>query len=388
MPNPSMVCFITLVLSHYRVPFHERVRAILKRHDVDYRVIYSDPVGGDASKKDTLALPWAEKVPVHPLNVFGQPFFWQDVRDQARDADLSIVSQENKLLVNYWLQARYWLFGRKFGFFGHGRTASTSRFTLFARPLKRFLATRVHWWFAYTPEVADLLSGYGFPRERITINYNSIDTAALGDEIASVTEPEIEQFRERLGIPPGPLALNIGAIYEEKRIGFLIEAALIARRSIPDFQLLIVGAGPEAHIADAAAREHDFIHYAGPLFGRDKAIALKASRACLLPGVIGLAVLDTFVGSCPPVATTVPGSGPEIDYLKDGENGLLVHDHTSPFAFASAIERVMIDDGLIERLRLGASDAARLYSIETMADRFAAGVLNALKTSAGNVRTA
>lgn len=378
MAADPKVCFVTLILSQYRVPFHLRVRDMLSKQGIDYQLIYSDPTGDAAAKGDTVALDWATRVPVSTFALAGQTFHWQSALSNVRESDLTIVSQENKLLLNYWLQFRYMLFGKPMGFFGHGRSSARGRFPKIGRFLKRFLATHVHWWFAYTPEVADLLVEYGFPSDRISINYNSIDTTALLDELESISQSEIDAFLKSHGVRPGRIGLYLGALYTDKRISFLIEAAHRVRKHVPDFELLIVGAGPQAHLAEEAAAAYDFIHYSGPLFGRDKAIALKVSRACLLPGAVGLAILDTFAASLPLITTSAPGHGPEVNYLKNGKNGILLEEADSSLAYSDAIIRVMTDDAFSNRLGAGARASADLYSIENMAQHFCKGVLAAL----------
>lgn len=379
MKPACTVCFVTLVLSQYRVTFHKLVRDILTRQGIDYQLVYSDPTGDAAAKGDTASLDWATRVPVSDFKIAGQTFHWQSALAPIKNSDLTIVSQENKLLLNYWLQMRYSLFGRRMGFFGHGRSSAGGRFPRIGRILKRFLATRVHWWFAYTPEVADLIADYGFPRERISINYNSIDMGELLGELATIDDKELDTFRHRHGIGSGRIGLYLGALYEDKRIDFLIEAAKRIRTRVPDFELVVVGAGPEAHLAEKAAEECSFIHAVGPLFGRDKAIALKAATTCLLPGAVGLAILDTFAAGCPLITTSAPGHGPEINYLDTGKNGILVDQADSVEAYSDAVVRLMTDDQELERLKDGARKSADLYSIENMARHFSEGVIAATR---------
>ncbi len=378
MSDRPVVCFVTLVLSQYRIPFHQRVRTLLAAEGIDYRLIFSDPVGDAAAKGDTAQLDWARCVPVKAFDVAGQRLFWQSAGPHLADADLTIIGQENKLLLNYWLQARSVLGLRKVAFFGHGKSSAASRYPRIARILKRFLATRVDYWFAYTPGVADLLAGYGYPADRITINYNSIDTEALERDLAAVGEDDIAAFRAAHGLGTGRTGIYVGSLYADKRIEFLIEAAERTRKKVPDFQLVVVGSGPQSDLVEAAARSHAFIHATGPLFGRDKAVALKAARACLLPGAVGLAVLDTFVAGCPLITTDAPGHGPEIDYLQHGVNGVRVKDADSVDAYADAVVRVLTDDPWRDHLIGGAKQAASTYTIENMAQHFCGGVVRAI----------
>lgn len=379
MKPTCTVCFVTLVLSQYRVTFHKLVREILARRGIDYQLIYSDPTGDAAAKGDTASLDWATRVPVYDFKVAGQTFHWQSALPHIKHSDLTIVSQENKLLLNYWLQIRYSLFGKRMGFFGHGRSSAGGRFPRIGRTLKRFLATRVHWWFAYTPEVADLVTDYGFPRERISINYNSIDMGELLSELAFIDDAELDDFRRKHGIGRGRIGLYLGALYKDKRIDFLIEAAKLIRTRVPDFELVVVGAGPEAHVAEKATEECSFIHALGPLFGRDKAVALKVATTCLLPAAVGLAILDTFAAACPLITTNAPGHGPEINYLETGKNGVLVDQPDSLEAYSDAVVRVMTDEQDLEHLKAGARKSADLYSIENMARHFSDGVIAATK---------
>ena len=242
-----------LVLPHYRVPFHELVRDRLAAEGIDYRLIYGSPRGGAAKKGDTAELPWAEKVRCRKLRLFGHDVFWQPVTSLVRGADLTIIGQENKLLVNYWLQLSYLIGGGKVAFFGHGKNFQSDAPDGFNERFKSFWATKVHWWFAYTPGSAHIVENAGFPASRITVFNNSIDTRTLTHEAQGITEKEIKERRKQLGINSTNVGIYIGGMYREKRLDFLIEAALLIRQQVPDFHLLLVGAGVDAPISSASA---------------------------------------------------------------------------------------------------------------------------------------
>ena len=386
MNGSPTVCFVTLVLTHYRVPFHNRVREILAAHNIDYRLIYSDPTGDAAAKNDTSSLDWAIRVPVTSFKFLGQTFHWQSVRRYVKGSDLTIVSQESKLLLNYRLHADYALRGRKFGYFGHGRNFQSTNPRGLRAAWKRFLATRVHWWFAYTPGVADIVRQYGFPEDKISINYNAIDTIALERDLQSVTGSDIEAMKTSLGIATDNIGIYIGGMYAEKRLPFLLEAVERVREKIPDFELVLVGSGSHAYLADEAAREHPFVHYLGPRFGYEKAVLLKMSKVFLMPGLVGLGVLDTFTASCPLITTNVSNHSPEIEYLTHGENGVLVRDPDNVDDYCQAIVRIMTDDRYWHILKNGCRASAQNYSIENMAQHFCEGVLKAIADGSSGSR--
>ena len=373
-----LVSFVTLVLSHYRIPFHCRVRDILAEHGVDYRLVYSDPVGSAAAKGDTVDLPWAVKVPAKSVRLAGTELFWQNALPASDGADLTVVSQENKLLLNYILQAQYLLTGRKFAFFGHGKNFQARNPNGWKERLKKLLATRVHWWFAYTPGVKKIVENYGFPADRITVNNNTIDLASLDEELASVGDAEIAAAKKRLGIDSDNIGIYVGGMYHEKRLPFLIEAAEEIRARVPDFHLLFVGSGSHAEIAQIAAQKCDYIHFLGPCFGREKATLLKMSKAFLMPGLVGLAVLDSFAAACPLVTTKVPFHSPEIEYLEDGVNGIVVENAARASDYADAVSKIMLDKDYQQHLAEAARASSARYSIDAMAENFSAGVLKAL----------
>ena len=136
--------------------------------------------------------------------------------------------------------------------------------------MKRFWLTKVYWWFAYTNDVANIVAEVGFPRKRITVFNNAIDTSSIRLEMEQTSKEDLKSLREELGISSDNVGIFIGGMYKEKRVDFLIKAAVLIRQQIPDFELLLVGAGRDETIAIKAAAEHDFIHYTGPKFGREK----------------------------------------------------------------------------------------------------------------------
>ena len=100
-----------------------------------------------------------------------------------------------------------------------------------------------------------------------------------------------------------------------------------------------------------------------------------------MPGLVALAVLDSFAYGLPLVTTAVTFHSPEIAYLRDGENGVIVQERSDPRAYAKAVVRVFRDDELRDRLTMGARADANRYSIENMAALFVDGVEQTLRGS-------
>lgn len=370
------VLFITHILTHYRLPFHQEVRKQLAAADINYRVMYSPPPIREGKKKDNVLLEWAEEVPAsYPGKT---SLCWQHVFGKLGRPDLVVLGQENSLLHNYLLQVWRPLGGPRLAFFGHGKNFQSRNPDGLAERFKRFWIDKVDWWFAYTPICAAVIAQSGFPRERITIFNNAIDTSSISAELASVDADEQQKLRQSLVGGSENVGVYVGGMYPDKRLDFLIEAAERIRDRVPDFHLLLIGAGEDAHIAEAAAQQHDWIHYLGPKFGKEKTALVALAKVFLMPGLVGLAVLDSFAYGTPMVTTDLPYHSPEIDYLEDGMNGVIVKEADSAEAYAAAVGNVLTDDEYRNLLQRGAEQALQTYTIQSMANRFAQGVVQAL----------
>ncbi|MCV2876540.1 glycosyltransferase family 4 protein [Rhodobacteraceae bacterium XHP0102] len=363
-------------MTHYRVAFHARLRAELSKRCVAYHLVYSPPLGAEAGKKDAVELDWAHRQPLCAPSFLGrlryQPFW------QWRRHGLVIVGQENRNLTAYAAILCARLFGYRVAYFGHGKNFQAKNPDSLAERWKRFWATKVDWWFTYTEGCADLIAGYGFPRAKITVFNNAIDLSQIAAERAAIDPAELAKLRASLCRGSENVAVYIGGMYHEKRLPFLIASLDLLRADIPDLQVLFIGAGPEAHIVKEAAETRDWLHNLGPKFGADKTLHASLAKVWLMPGLVGLGVLDSFAYETPLVTTQLPYHSPEIDYLQDGVNGVIVAQSDDAQAYADAVQRVLSDPEYRNTLIQGARIARNNYSIEEMSRRFADGVEEAL----------
>ena len=141
--------------------------------------------------------------------------------------------------------------------------------------------------------------------------------------------------------------------------------------------LELAGAGSDQWVAEEAARSHEFVHYVGPVIEERKAALYAVADSVVLPGLVGLGVVDAFQYGLPPIATTFPFHSPEIVYLRDGVNGLIVDD--TPECLAAAMIKLATDEALYRRLVAGSKETAKTITVEEMARRFASGILKAIE---------
>lgn len=373
------VSFVTRILTHYRVPFHEMARDFLAEQDIRYRLFYGQPNSHEAEKSDLAHIDWAEKTHNYSFGGF-EKLVWQPVITKVRHDDLVVIGQENQLLVNYPILALSGLNHSKVAFFGHGRNFQSRNRRSVSERWKAFWATKPDWWFGYTDETRRHIETLGFPSDRITVFNNAIDTRSLAKDAASVNMNDLSSLRTELGLQGGNIAIFVGGVYAEKRVEFLVEAAEIVRAKMTDFELVVVGGGVDLPKLRALAADKPWIKIAGPRFGVQKAALMQMAKLFLMPGLVGLAVLDAGTMGLPIVTTRYPWHSPEIAYLKDGVNGIIVAEWENEVAYAKAVMELLVDEGRWLAMSAAARMMASERTIEDMARRFSDGVLKALAT--------
>lgn len=370
------VVIVERKLLQYRVALYKRLRALLEQEGIELQLLIGVGTQAEAQKKNAASLDWAIAIPTRYLleSLFGSHLCWQPFGSYARGADLVIVMHENKLLYNLWLLS----FGRPqhIAFWGHGRNLQSNRPDGLKERFKRWTVNKVDWWFAYTESSAALVHDAGFPPERTTVVENAIDTNELAAFCEQVSAMDCQRMREQLGLGKGPIGLYLGSLYKEKRLDFLLDAAKRIREQVPGFQLLIVGAGSEQALIEAAAQNNSWLHYMGPLQDREKAQALMLADVMLNPGLVGLGVLDSFVSGRPMFTTDCGLHSPEISYLIPGQNGVMTSDNVD--AYAKAVATTLSDPAAIAKLQAGARSSASRYTVENMAGRIRNGILACL----------
>jgi glycosyltransferase involved in cell wall biosynthesis len=378
MRRMRRVSIVYKSMPQWRRRFVELLRDRLAQDAIELQLIYGQAGAEDAAKQDRVDLEWAQRIENRIIRVSGRELYWQPCLHLLRGADLVIVEQASKLLVNYVLQARYLLGGARFAFWGHGKNFAHYDASSLGEFLKRRVSRRAHWWFAYNAKSAAVVQSLGFPADRTTLTQNAIDTRSLITAARAVDPSALTALCDELQLSGRNVCIYAGAMYRDKRLSFLLEACELIRQWVPDFEMIFIGAGADVGLVTQAAMRHSWIKYIGPKFDQEKVPYFMLSKLFLLPGVVGLAILDAFALAVPLVTTAVPGHGPEIDYLDDGTNGVVVQQAQSPAAYAETVRELLRDEERRQLLVAGCRAAADIYTVENMVERFAAGVRQAL----------
>ena len=383
-PVARTVTIVVTDITRYRIPFYEGLTRYLAQRGVTLRVIQG---GEDDERRDKIRLPSARHVRTRVLRLGRHRLRWQPAYPLVRSDDLVIVSQQSGQLLNYLLLARQFLGRQRVAYWGHGRNFQRASASLLGETLKRWTSRRVHWWFAYNQLSARIVAQLPYPTSRITDVQNAIDTRALERCRASLDPDRIGEVLHQHGLKGANLAVYAGGLYREKRIPLLLEAATRVRESVPDFELVVIGAGPHQALVEAAAAEHDWLRYLGPVFDDEKVPWFAAAKLMLLPGLVGLAILDSFALRTPMITLADSEHSPEIDYLVNDQNGVLVPAGAGAEEYAREVVRLLDDEDARSRLVQGCQASAERYTIEEMVQRFGSGILRALEAPQRPLRT-
>jgi len=241
-----------------------------------------------------------------------------------------------------------------------GRVGEIQRFAPVAR-LTRWYglrhADRVQ---VLSAEIEREVSAIGVPAERTVEIPNGIDLA----EFHPVSAPERETVRAELGLPQhAVIVLFAGRLVDYKGIGDLLEAWPSVRLR-ETAELVVVGSGPME-----PRRALDGVTLCG--WAESPLRYLQAADVFVHPSHadgMSNAVLEAMACGCALVATE---HGATHDLLVDEHDALLVPVR-SPTALAQALQRLVADRDLRNRLAANARQSVARFAIARVVDQIEA----------------
>lgn len=370
------VTIIQRVLPHYRIPFIVKLHDALDQNGINLEFVYGQEYPGTVPRSVSLDLPWTKKINNSYIRFQDCYLVWQPCFDYLRDPRLIIVEQANNLLVNYLLLSRLIGRGAKIAYWGHGKNFQSKQYNSFSESLKKYLTRKVDWWFAYTELTHMILKERGFPDDKITIVNNSIDTESLNFASTQCGQNAIDNVKKRLGIDSENICVYCGGMNPGKKLDFLIKSCFLIKKSIPDFHMIFVGDGPSQNEVENVGKLHPWLHYVGPKFSDDKVPYLKTAKAILMPGPVGLVIIDSFVTRIPLITTNIPNHGPEIKYLENEVNGIMTNFEV--YEYAMAVVGFLSNSDRRNQIKAGCAESAKLYTIDNMVKNYTKGIIDCL----------
>ncbi|MDQ6776617.1 MAG: glycosyltransferase family 4 protein [Actinomycetota bacterium] len=185
----------------------------------------------------------------------------------------------------------------------------------------------------------------------------------------TVSEAEIDAFRARHELPPGPCVLFVGRLVPEKGTAVLVEAWKQVRGGAT---LVVVGDGPLAGAVRATAGAR----LLGPLPRADLPVAYALAELTVVPSIPTPRFREPWALVCneamhqarPIIATTAVGAVAG-GLVRDRETGLVVRPGDAE-ALARAIDRLLADAALRDRLGRAGREAVSGYTYDAMVAAF------------------
>jgi glycosyltransferase involved in cell wall biosynthesis len=242
------------------------------------------------------------------------------------------------------------------------RLSSAQR--LFYAVIERLLIHTGHGLIAVSREEYEHARLLGWPRTGLFLVPNGTDVSPMMSRC---------EARRRFGLPEDAIIVGfVGRMVPQKDPETLVRAFLAARRASDRARLVIVGDGPLQEPARRLAETmggNGHIHWLGVHDGPEVMPAFDllalSSRYEGMPYVL----IEGMTRSLPIVTTDVGGAGTLVE---DGTNGFVVPRDRLDL-FAAAMEQLISNEGLRERMGTASKARAPMFSASAMVD----GVLTA-----------
>ena len=213
----------------------------------------------------------------------------------------------------------------------------------------------------YTQAARDASVAAGIaPPERSWYANNTLDTSTIR-----------EHYSFEVNRSPDWTIAFIGRLDARKRLDLLLEYYRRLKQQHPSTRLLIIGDGPGAQgMREAAAADPDILWRGSVIEEKLIADDMRRTHVVLLPGASGLSLVHALAYGKPFLTCGGPGAwhGPEIAYLVDGWNGMLLSGDM-PNDVARIANMLSCPDVYEDYCR-NAYETARTHSIANWCDQF------------------
>ena len=182
----------------------------------------------------------------------------------------------------------------------------------------------------------------GYPREKVSVIYNSLDVAKADAIVARIASGELASVRPQSFFADGqrPVVICTARLTEKCRFDLLIDAAaLLAERGFP-INVLLVGDGPQRPVLEEQARRLGVAtHFFGACYDEETTGQLiYHADATVSPGKIGLTAMHSLMYGTPAIThNDLDEQMPEVEAIEDGRTGLLFRRNDAT-ALADAIQ--------------------------------------------------
>lgn len=373
--RPIRVILQQAALPKYRVAVF---RELARRPGIDLRLVYANLPG--LNNVEPMGFQ-GTFIPMWQPRLLGHPIYWHRPQWQyatREHADVLILSWDVHFasLLPGLLRARANGVGTIL--WGHGLS---KRETLLRGLPRRMVGRVADALLFYNDKGARHYLDMGWDPQRIYVARNALDQDPIQEaRQAWLNDPQrLQAFQQEHDLAGRPVVLFVSRLDGERRADLLVHAAARLVGTHPRLKVVFIGQGPDESNLRALAGAQglsEHVHFTGALYDEMKLAPwfLSSSVFCF-PTNIGLSLLHAF-GYGLPVITSglLTNHGPEIEALRDEQNGLL-YEEGNVESLVGALRRLIEDPSLARRLGQEAHrTATEQYSIHRMVDGMEAAI--------------
>lgn len=242
-----------------------------------------------------------------------------------------IILQDGvKILSNYLILLSTVLDKKKIVWYTHGENRQAENGSIPSKIIERIrlgYLKRGAALIAYSRGVKDRLVEKGIPGEKVFVARNTLDVDRLFALHHGTKTEDLQAVRNQLGLQGKMVITFIGRFVPEKKVDCFLELfAHLQKAGKNDIAGLLIGKGPllEKYRKQAGEARLKNVRFLGAMSLSRASKYLMLSDFVFVPGMTGLAIVHAFSFGVPYVTLDLPIHSPEIEYLRPGENGLLL----------------------------------------------------------------
>ena len=337
-------------LPKYRIP---AFRELSRRPGIRLKVVHDNTPGLTNVPQDEFE---ASLTPSRSCRLWHRTIYWHSPQWRyatPKHADVLILSWNLHYasLIPALLRAK--AAGVPTILWGHGYSKQEAGWRRWARENATRLATAVLF---YNHTAAQRYINRGWDNNRVFVAINSLDQTSIQDAKRhwSNRPDDLAKFQQEHRLDKGPVVLFVARLSTGRRLDVLISAVALIANEFPTLKVVIIGEGELKDTLLAQARSLGIdgkIQFIGAVYDELKlAPWFLSSNVMCFPSGMGLSIFHAFGYSLPVVTSNnFQSHGPEIEALKDEQNGLLYEDGDAA-SLAQTLKRVLGDSDLAQRL--------------------------------------
>ena len=354
-----------MVCPSYNVPMFQKLQNL---PEFDFTLFVGDKPPPMAPKNGDYSFINHVQLKNYILSFFGVSFIWQSFlyKFNPRQFDVVILSEGVFFISNYFIILICKIYGLKFGFYSHGfnHQRKNSKLSFLLEALRGFFQRRADFIIVYSNSGFEHVSKKNnVPESKILVAKNTLDVEGIWNREENLSIEDINKCRESLDIEKNDFVISfLGRIELEKNPIWVAESVEYLENKNIKAHVIFIGDGSqrkniEKYKASLPLKLSSRIHILGMIEVEDVDIFLKSSDISVMPGMTGLAIVHSFALGKPYITIQSEMHSPEIEYLKDTENGLITESEKS--SFLKAIFYLANDRELVKKMSTNAYEYAK-----------------------------